>query len=121
MADRNLDDAIDAAIEIEENGRQIILQTPNTTSGTGPVFDRNRNNDQGEPTEEVIWAVATNFENELVDGAIIRTTDQQFLISGLHTVNQSMKIVDGSKTYNILNIESLRPADVAIIHTLHCR
>lgn len=82
----------------------------------------------GTVTEYLGTGVTINYDAENIDGTLIQRGDQQLLLSPLQRDGQMMPapttadlVLIGGVAYTVKNVETTRPVDVAVLHTLQLR
>jgi len=125
-----LKDQRSATKDIKENGRLVTLLSPKASTPTASKRSShgfNQDYSSGAPSSDGLYdetqisVVQTSFDSEMVDGVKIRQTDLRLLASGALTISSSHKIKDGNRTYDILNIETVRPSNIIILYKLQVR
>jgi len=102
------------------NGRPIsIIKHSRKTEGLN-----HRGRIKGNDTIINVHGAFTGFESKLVDGESIKNSDKLLLVSaeGISTALDDFDAVkDGSKTWKIINVETISPADVIVLYKIHVR
>ena len=82
----------------------------------------------GVVTEYLGTGVTVNYDMENIDGTLIQRGDQQLLFSPLRRDGLVMPapttadlVLIGGVAYTVKNVETTRPVDVAVLHTLQLR
>lgn len=103
---------------IRENG--TTCQILRRTAATGP----DHNPLPGATTSEDCLAVLVNYKLREIDGTLIKTSDRKALVStdgvsSVPTVRDQFQI--GTDTYQVVNVSTISPADVAVMWNLQLR
>lgn len=75
-------------------------------------------------TDATVKAFFKDYKERQIDGEIIKRNDKQILIaaSALSVTPQTNDtIVDGGVTYTIVNMETVKPGDVAVLYKMQGR
>lgn len=98
--------------------REVLGEYDPGTGGPGP----------GSITDYASTGVKLNYNQDDIDGTLIKQGDQQLLLSPLQrdgtkmpTPSTSDTILIGAKAYTIADVINLEPTDVALLYTLQLR
>lgn len=111
--------AATALRQIADKGRNVTLRRD--AAGTyNPASDTFT---AGDEDNETVKAVITDYHDRQIDGEIIMRGDRRAIIaaSGLTAPDKGDVIVDGSDQYRIINIETVKPGDTALLYKLQVR
>lgn len=97
---------------IRENGRDVTIRTF-TASGDewNPVQV---------PSDVVIRAVQTRFNEEEIDGKLIQASDKLYLIAGIVDVSLAQRLIDGAD-YEVVRVETVKPGPVVVLYKVQVR
>ena len=105
---------------ISKNGRDVTLvqssQTPDNPAQPWRGTD-------GNDTETVVRAAITNYDEEQVDGDLIRRGDRQAWVaadSGV-AIEDYDYLVDGTVRWKIIDVNVIKPATVTVAYGLQLR
>lgn len=99
---------------IDENGAPMQLFKETTT---GPSYDPVTT-----PVTEDVTGVRSKFSaKEIGDGSRIKSTDIKILIDAAIDPTGFEKIIDGTRSMQIIEIMPIEPGEVKIMNTLQCR
>jgi hypothetical protein len=110
-----------ALTQIRDKGREITVKTPGGDMVYDPATDTFT---PGTDVTETVKAVFTQFSVKDVDGELIKRTDKRVLIAASDLdaePDTQTKIVDGSTEYSVINTETIKPGDTAILYMVQVR
>ena len=112
----------DIDVLIEDMGRTVTLSI---RSETPTDSDKPWRGTSAPPTTTSVKAVQYDFENDNVDGTIVRRGDTRFVfaakdITSFNTKNMD-KITVGSVVWGVLGVEEINPGGSAIAFVAHAR
>ena len=113
--------AATALAQINDKGRALTVRYPSEDNAYDPATDTFTS---GDPTDIFTKGVFTSFQNKDVDGELIKRTDKRVLIAGTslsEIPNSDGKIIDGARTYSIINTEAIQPADTVVLYMIQVR
>lgn len=103
-----------SAIEkIFEKGRNVVLVS---FSKSGPSYDPVLT-----PVETPTKAVQSNFDSNEIDGTSVLASDLKLLFGADVEPAIGMQIIDGLKTYEIKNVNQIKPGDTLILSEVQAR
>ena len=102
-----------AIAKIFEKGRDVVLVS---FLKSGPSYDPVLT-----PVETQTKAVQSNFNSNEIDGTVILVSDVKFLFGADVEPAIGMQIVDGLKTYEIKNVNQIKPGDTLILSEVQAR
>lgn len=107
-----------AARQVSEKGRWLILRRQehsfNPATGLATMDYR----------DEMVIGLAGLFTEEQIDGTQVRRGDQRLLLAAqdlARAPTTADAILDGLETWQVVNVETVRPGGVALIHRLQVR
>ena len=98
---------------IDERGRNIQLVSK-TYSDDGP-------NPTILESSTTIKAIERSYEQHQIDGTNIMSGDKIFIFVSSTVPTTRDEIIDGSKTYSIVNVIEKKPGDVSILYKIQVR
>lgn len=99
---------------IRRLGRDVTLRQY-TLSGSD--FDPTRT-----ATDTTVTAAVFDYQaNEAFEGSIIQRDDKLFLVASNTVVTKQDKIVEGSKEYHLVDVESIGPGDDVFYYAIQAR
>lgn len=112
--------SVTAAAQIADKGRDVKLVSTgadvwNPATGTFTA---------GTPTEKTVKAVFVSFRLSDIDGELIRTDDKLCLIAASSLSAQpttSDKIKEGSTEWAVVSVNTIQPADIALLYKIQVR
>lgn len=97
---------------IKENGRSMVIRT---LVKSGPAH-----NPVITPSDESIIGVMTEFKNHERDDSVQRGDKKVIVASGFE-INTTMRLVDDSLEYSIIDVLTIKPGTKVIIYILQAR
>ena len=104
--------------QIDNFGDDVIIRVRTEASGS----------DSWDPefvtVDTTVRAVRTKFKKMEIDGTIIQRDDVLFLIApdpDYPDPELVDRLVDGSDTYEVLHVETVKPGPLAVLWKVHCR
>ena len=107
--------------QIADKGRTVTVRSPGVTQAYNPANDTYT---AGTDVDVTAKALFTKFSSKDIAGDVIRATDSRVLIaaSALSAApDTDDKIIDNSTHYNVINVETVKPGDTAILYILQVR
>jgi hypothetical protein len=104
---------------IEREGTEAILRV--IAPG---VFDPATGQRESTSTDHPVMLVVSGYEGSLVDGELVREGDQRFVAAaeGLPVEPRAGdEILLGGETHRVVNVTTVRPGDVPILHVMQAR
>ncbi|PZQ46172.1 MAG: hypothetical protein DI551_05695 [Micavibrio aeruginosavorus] len=101
---------------IAAKGRSVILRRKNSGTfnpSTGEITG-------GGVSDTPVMTVFTQYKAVEIDGEIIRRTDSRVLIAGTEPKKDD-RIIDGDLTYTVIDIETVKPGDTALLWKAQAR
>lgn len=98
---------------IRANGRNVTLRS---FSSSGDAW--NPTQSQTDVTVKAVFSRYSSFET---DGVLIRADDVKVLIEASAAPTLSQRIIDGSIDYSIVNVQTVKPGDVAMLYIVQAR
>ncbi|MEE7442672.1 hypothetical protein MOR12E_28875 [Methylobacterium oryzae] len=102
---------------IDEFGRAMVLRRPNPGTYNAGTDSHAGG---GAPVDTPIMAVVTQYREKEIDGEIIKRGDVRILIAGVKPDKDNF-ILDGVDTYTAVNVETLKPGDLALLYKVQAR
>lgn len=99
---------------ISENGRTVTLERTVRTNTTGKPWEPATETVQ----QQSVSAVWAGYNGDEIDGTLILAGDAKVLISpsGLSWLPETdCRIVDGSDTWRIVNVETVKPGATSVL------
>ncbi len=113
--------AATALKQINDKGRSVTVRYPSSDDAYDPATDTFTS---GDPVNVAAKGVFTSFQNKDIDGELIKRTDKRVLIAGTaldDVPNNDAKIIDGAKTYSVINTEVVQPAETVVLYMIQVR
>lgn len=107
--------------QIADKGRDITLIQPLTQPIWNPITGRMTDATASTVT---VKAVVTDVTTREVNDTLIKAGDRWYLIAASSVdfeITQSSKITDGTQDYNVVSVNTIKPADTDILYKLQCR
>ncbi len=115
---------------IEENGRTVTLVQAGETA-VDPAKPYGPDTSVGQ-TRHTVLGVITEFDNEDIDGTLIRRGDKRCLIAHNSIVNVASgaesiviedfdTLEDGTEVWKIEGVDTIHPGDIRIMYDLQLR
>lgn len=99
---------------IAKNGRSITIRS---FVKSGDAY-----NPTLTPTDTTVIGLFSKIDIfKIRDGSLVKATDQEVLIDADFTIDEKMKVVDGGKVYEIVDINPLKLGETLIMYTLIIR
>lgn len=104
---------------IKKNGQEVILQSTSLPPDGAMPWRPDKN----KATSSVITAVFLNYAQNLIDGEMIRNSDQQVLVAAKDTVPPKVSdtIVRDDEVWAIVAVKILNPNGEKILYDLQVR
>ena len=97
---------------IIENGRELTLRE---MVASGSSYDPTLT-----PSDVPVVGVVFAYRKDEIKGPV-QVGDKKVLLKAGTVLNEKMKIVDGGKTFDIEEIEQIKPGEVGILYKLRIR
>lgn len=98
---------------IRENGRTVKLRglTP-----SGPAWNPSFSN-----ADTDVKAFFTRYSAREIDGLVIQATDIKILLSSSVAPDVTMRLVDGSIDYSIIDVVEIKPGPTSVLYIVQAR
>ena len=101
---------------ISEFGRSVTLRRTNP----GAYNAATHSHSGGSTVDRTVMAVFTAYKQTEIDGTIIQRGDSRVLIAGYEPIKGD-QIIDGTDVYNVIERETVKPGDVALLWKAQAR
>lgn len=98
---------------IIENGRTVKLRA---MVPSGPAW-----NPSFTASDTDVKAVFTRYSTREIDGLVIQATDIKVLLSSSVVPDATMRLVDGSIDYSIVDVVEIKPGPVSVLYIVQAR